>query len=311
MTYAMSPFFRVYHIFSVNNISTLKYFSNCMDLKELYLRKNNISRLSDIAYLTELQNLSVLWLSDNPCTNSSIYRDYIIHNLPRLKKLDSSDVSDDERNRATERFLRGELPPLPIIETKQRDDALYRDDDDVRYEKGDPGRGEGGVRGDRSEGGVRGDRGDGVVRGDRGEGGVKADRGDGDVRYDRGEGGVRYDRGDRGVRYDRGEGGVRYDRGEVGVGGMRYDRGDGGGMQNDRLSASPTQSAPVERGWHNIDAMPQPPLDYRPEKRSPYTAAAVRDDNILCAILALVKELDYTNLELVRQEIDVLINNSS
>lgn len=52
---------------SVNRISTLKYFSTCSKLQELYLRKNNVLDLKEIRYLVKLPALRVLWLHDNPC----------------------------------------------------------------------------------------------------------------------------------------------------------------------------------------------------------------------------------------------------
>jgi len=51
---------------SVNKIATLKEIGNCPKLKELYLRKNSISNLSEIRHLVPLNNLKVLWFSDNP-----------------------------------------------------------------------------------------------------------------------------------------------------------------------------------------------------------------------------------------------------
>ena len=52
---------------SVNKIATLKDFSCCARLQELYLRKNNITDISEIRFLANLPNLRVLWLWDNPC----------------------------------------------------------------------------------------------------------------------------------------------------------------------------------------------------------------------------------------------------
>lgn len=42
----------------------------------------------------------MLWLSDNPCANENIYRSFIIKTLPQLIKLDSSEISDEERKKA-------------------------------------------------------------------------------------------------------------------------------------------------------------------------------------------------------------------
>ena len=81
---------------SVNNISSLKDFSSCHKLQELYLRKNEVSFLADhnayrlqplalyafvqipdvseVSHLANLQDLRVLWLSDNPCAQNPDYR---------------------------------------------------------------------------------------------------------------------------------------------------------------------------------------------------------------------------------------------
>jgi Leucine-rich repeat (LRR) protein len=52
---------------SLNKIASLKDFSCCSKLAELYLRKNLVHELSEVQYLQKLQNLRVLWLSHNPC----------------------------------------------------------------------------------------------------------------------------------------------------------------------------------------------------------------------------------------------------
>lgn len=48
--------------FSMNKISSLRDFSQCFNLRELYIRKNNIRDLSEIKYLSELPNLKTLWI---------------------------------------------------------------------------------------------------------------------------------------------------------------------------------------------------------------------------------------------------------
>jgi hypothetical protein len=53
--------------FSVNNISSLKDFENCVDLKDLFVRKNNIQDLNEVCYLQRLSKLRNLWLGENPC----------------------------------------------------------------------------------------------------------------------------------------------------------------------------------------------------------------------------------------------------
>lgn len=82
---------------SVNKISSLKEFSNCPKLQELYLRKNNISDLSELRFLSNLSNLKTLWLLDNPCAEVKDYRKIVIKALPNISKLDNSEVTKEER----------------------------------------------------------------------------------------------------------------------------------------------------------------------------------------------------------------------
>lgn len=85
---------------SVNRVSTLADLRNLSKLSELYLRKNYIEDLAEVQHLTNLRKLKVLWLNDNPCANLPHYRQYVLHYLPNLAKLDSQDVTDDERRQA-------------------------------------------------------------------------------------------------------------------------------------------------------------------------------------------------------------------
>jgi len=85
---------------SVNKISTLRYFSECTRLTELYLRKNLISDLSELQYLKKLKQLKVLWLWDNPCAEAANYRLLVIKTLPQLVKLDNTEITAEERQSA-------------------------------------------------------------------------------------------------------------------------------------------------------------------------------------------------------------------
>ncbi|KAL0228113.1 hypothetical protein RCL1_004256 [Eukaryota sp. TZLM3-RCL] len=86
--------------FSVNEISTLEDFAFCPKLTELYLRKNKITDLRSIRHLKDLKHLTVLWLCNNPCSETDIYRMYVLHYLPNLVKLDNNDVTQQERAQA-------------------------------------------------------------------------------------------------------------------------------------------------------------------------------------------------------------------
>jgi Leucine-rich repeat (LRR) protein len=82
---------------SVNKISTLKDFATCQKLQELYLRKNNITDITEVRYLTNLPNLKVLWLWDNPCAEAANYREIVINALPNLVKLDNTNITSEEK----------------------------------------------------------------------------------------------------------------------------------------------------------------------------------------------------------------------
>lgn len=55
----------------------------------MYLRNNKIESLNEIFYLKELKNLKILWLDENPCTQSENYRLNVIKNLTSLEYLDN------------------------------------------------------------------------------------------------------------------------------------------------------------------------------------------------------------------------------
>ena len=86
---------------SHNKVSTLKDLSYCQKLQEVYIRKNNICDLQEVAHLSRLQNLRVLWLSHNPCADHPYYRPYVVRKLPALIKLDNAEVKKEERAAAT------------------------------------------------------------------------------------------------------------------------------------------------------------------------------------------------------------------
>ena len=85
---------------SVNKIQSLKVFRNLKKLKELYLRKNLIRSLEEIAFLTDLKDLKILWISENPLCNIPDYRINIIRKLPQLSKLDNLVITPEERQKA-------------------------------------------------------------------------------------------------------------------------------------------------------------------------------------------------------------------
>ncbi|XP_049313077.1 heat shock protein DDB_G0288861 isoform X14 [Bactrocera dorsalis] len=87
---------------SVNKITTLQPFEDCLKLQELYLRKNNIQDINEIAYLQNLPVLKYLWLEENPCCDrvGPSYRQTVLRALPNLKKLDNVEVTQEELDEA-------------------------------------------------------------------------------------------------------------------------------------------------------------------------------------------------------------------
>ncbi|XP_053972477.1 cilia- and flagella-associated protein 410-like isoform X2 [Hylaeus volcanicus] len=81
---------------SVNNINTLADFQYCLNLQDLFVRKNDIKDLNEVCYLQGLPNLRNLWLGENPCADKDGYRLAVLRALPNLRTLDDSVVSPEE-----------------------------------------------------------------------------------------------------------------------------------------------------------------------------------------------------------------------
>lgn len=91
---------------SVNKIRTLRPFANLQNLRELYLRKNCIANLNEVKHLVNCENLTTLWLSENPICENKNYRTIVVGVLPQLVKLDDVMISQEERDKAIKK-LRG------------------------------------------------------------------------------------------------------------------------------------------------------------------------------------------------------------
>ena len=59
--------YTLFKLFSVNCITTLADIQHCVNLQELYIRKNQIQDLNEICWLRSLTKLKNLWLEENPC----------------------------------------------------------------------------------------------------------------------------------------------------------------------------------------------------------------------------------------------------
>ncbi|MEE6490341.1 hypothetical protein FKM82_015848 [Ascaphus truei] len=101
---------------SVNSISTLEPISQCQNLTELYLRKNNIASMAELYYLKQLSSLKILWLSENPCCGQdpNKYRMTVLRNLPNLHKLDNQAVTEEELTQAITEGEEITAPPTEI-----------------------------------------------------------------------------------------------------------------------------------------------------------------------------------------------------
>ncbi|KAJ8686458.1 hypothetical protein QAD02_022252 [Eretmocerus hayati] len=120
---------------SVNNISSLADFQNCIDLKDLFVRKNNIRDLNEICYLQGLPNLRNLWLGENPCAEIDGYRLAVIKALPKLEKLDDKIITPEEIQTAMVRG-RSLIHPLTSLQAESSSPQSGRaspDDDEIKY----------------------------------------------------------------------------------------------------------------------------------------------------------------------------------
>jgi hypothetical protein len=72
-----------------------------INLRELYLRKNQISDPQQLYFLRNLTQLSVLWLQENPISSLPNYRRIVLKILPQLQTLDDVQVTHEERQEAS------------------------------------------------------------------------------------------------------------------------------------------------------------------------------------------------------------------
>ncbi|XP_062869155.1 cilia and flagella associated protein 410 [Trichomycterus rosablanca] len=100
---------------SANKISSLEHITNCQNLTELYLRRNDIQNLSELRHLKNLACLKVLWLAENPCCEIDPvkYRLTVLRTLPGLHKLDNQAVTEEELALASDEGEEIVTPPDP------------------------------------------------------------------------------------------------------------------------------------------------------------------------------------------------------
>ena len=74
---------------SSNKISSLSPISTCLNMREIYLRNNNIYSLEELHHLKPLFNLKALWLEGNPICDDIYYREKVLNILPQVIYLDN------------------------------------------------------------------------------------------------------------------------------------------------------------------------------------------------------------------------------
>ena len=57
-----------------------------------------------ITNLSEVDSISELYLTGNPCTNWPNYKDYIYARVPQLRRLDGEDIQKSQRIAALQRL---------------------------------------------------------------------------------------------------------------------------------------------------------------------------------------------------------------
>ncbi|XP_054732914.1 uncharacterized protein LOC129240883 isoform X2 [Anastrepha obliqua] len=125
---------------SVNKITTLQPFEDCHKLQELYLRRNNIQDINEIAYLQNLPALKYLWLEENPCCErvGPSYRQTVLRALPNLKKLDNVEVTQEEVDEALRGGGSGSGSGGTREEEEVYEDSYAQNQQPQRYEQPSP-----------------------------------------------------------------------------------------------------------------------------------------------------------------------------
>uniref|UniRef100_A0A8C9RC63 Cilia- and flagella-associated protein 410 n=1 Tax=Scleropages formosus TaxID=113540 RepID=A0A8C9RC63_SCLFO len=120
---------------SANQISSLEPLGQCLNLSELYLRRNHIQSLAELCHLRHLSRLRVLWLAENPCCGfePADYRLTVLRNLPGLRKLDNQVVTEEELTQALEKGEEISSPPAPIPNSTSVPSEAETESDPLNY----------------------------------------------------------------------------------------------------------------------------------------------------------------------------------
>ncbi len=76
----------------------------CEFLQKLDFTVNFIGDLLSVETLKNHAHLEELFLTGNPCTEFEGYREFVVATLPKLQRLDGTDVSKSERIEATQKL---------------------------------------------------------------------------------------------------------------------------------------------------------------------------------------------------------------
>jgi hypothetical protein len=93
---------------SMNEINDITPLISCKAMTELYLRKNKLP-LEQVAVISQLPALRILWLSDNPCARDRNYRSLCFLWGSNIAILDQVEVSREERETAERMLAKDEL----------------------------------------------------------------------------------------------------------------------------------------------------------------------------------------------------------
>jgi hypothetical protein len=89
---------------SRNKLKRIKGLKDLISLRKLFLSDNQISKISSLVYLENLQDLSDLDLCYNPVQKRKYYRFQVIYKLPQLRSLDGCAIDEKEPVKAENFF---------------------------------------------------------------------------------------------------------------------------------------------------------------------------------------------------------------
>lgn len=116
-------------ILSFNMIKHIEGLEGCKHLKKLDISSNLIYKESDILFLSKCcKELEELNLNFNRVTDIKDYRYLCLNNLKNLKKLDSKDITPEERENSLQYPL---YPTLSIIEKASHNFIISRETDSL------------------------------------------------------------------------------------------------------------------------------------------------------------------------------------